>query len=1344
MTGPQQQPHRASDDAAAFPLSAIQRGLLVEAMMAPRVGLNVEQVVLWFDGPLDPVEVAAAWHHVQRRHEVLRVAIRGIDDGEPWHEVAGDAEIELEVHDWRLDDDSSADRVERFVRTDRARPLDLGVAPAMRVALLQRGHEGDVVVWTFPHALLDGRSFTIVAEEVLRTLASIRAGEDPAQRSPSPRFRDHVEAIGAVDHAAAEAHYRALLAGIVEPSPVPVCDDVDAVGEPRHEHEVALGPDDLAVLERTVEAAGATVGTALLAAWGVLVARYSCLDTVVVGSTRSGRHAIARAQEVVGCLINTVPVRVDAHPGRSVHDLLADVRAQQVAVRPFEHTSLVDIRRWSDVPNDVPLLRTAVVLERQLLDTHLRVTCGIAGLARVDVREESGFPILLAAYLDPELGLILRVEHSVTDDGDGRIARLAGHLLSLLQSIATATDSTTLADLRMLPAEERRQVLAELSPPLGPPSSLLVLESIARHVAERPDHVAVVAADDPDGGVTYRALAHRSVALAQILVERGARPEVPVALCLSRSPRFVEAVLACFVARVPYVPVDPTYPPDSIAHMLTDSAATVVLTDDPESAAELPRSDAAVVVLSEVAPHDDDGDPPPDLAASASTPEDTAYVIYTSGSTGAPKGVAVSQRALAELCDAVVDHYALGPDDRVLQFASLSFDVSIEELIPSLTAGATIVLRTTEMAESMAALLAAVEREQLTLLNLPTAFWHVLVDHLSTSGLMLPACVRLVIVGGERAARSALETFLPHAPHAGWTNAYGTTEATITSTVYHLPPGSALPSGELPIGSPLTNTRVYVLGGSGSYFMPIGEPGELWIGGHSVAEGYLGRADLTAERFRPDPWGPPGGRMYFTGDLARWNPDGSLEYLGRVDRQLKVRGFRIEPGEVEAALERRPAIRRAVVGARRNGGGEDLVAWVLPEPGVELDPGTMLDELRTALPAHLVPGHLVPVEDIPHTPGGKVDIAALPSPRQTRATTSKAADTVGLDDPLVAELAASFAVVLELDSCEADTSFFEAGGHSLAAVRLLSRVEQAHGRRVSLSTFHAGPTPVALAAVLRRDEDVDPRSAAYVVPIQPSGSLPPVFGVHVLGEAEVFYRPLAARLGPDQPVYGVSIPEPSPATPTAVEDLASLYRAEIDAVHPDGPLALTAVSLGSYVAFELAQQLSADGREVLLVGLFDAEGPGGRQRVDRWGRVRVHLAELRRTGWSYALGRVANVVERGRTWLRCRTPWGARARRDETAADAFLHEFVMANERAAASYRAQPYAGDVVVFRAAADHFDAPEAIADGLGWKPVVTGELSVEDVPGGHLSMLEEPHVAEVAHVLRSALVEARRRAR
>ncbi len=1314
-----------------FPLTPIQAGLAFESTFGDRSS-NVEQFVCRFDEEdVDAGQMGEAWLEVQRRHDALRTTIHLEGPDGPYQQVHPEPMCGLDVVDRSSLSDTDQDRaLEEWLAHDRRIGVDLTGPEIMRLSLLEFGRRRAALIWTFHHALLDGRSSAAVLEEALDRYDSPTLN---APATPAP-FRRHVLAVSRADQTAAREFFVERFRGWAGPSDGPTggskAGPRAAAGE-HNETEFRLPEEWMQRAGARAGAVDATVGSILLAAWAVLLARWTDTDDVAFGSTRAGRHSSPGAERMVGCLINTVPLRQRVDPDATVDQLLRSVRAFQVDVRPHEHTALFDISDWVGVGADQHLLSTAVVYERELIGTRLRAKGGPWVHRRVELLEKSSFPLMISAHADE--GLRARIEYDTSLYATDTVARMGGHLRRLLESIVESSAETLVGDLTMLTEAEQVLLVDGRNPEPWVGSGDSYVDRFERRVAAQPESIAV----EVMGGesIAYGQLDESANRLAHELLESGATSSSPIALCLPRSPAFIVAMLATMKASAPYLPLDPDYPPDDLRHRVSDSGAQLVIATEATSAA-LSSTDARVLLMDDLLEScaEQRSTAPP----RGTTARDAlAYVIYTSGTTGQPKGVMVSDGSLVDLCDAVAERYGLTPTDRILQFCSLCFDVSVEEIAPTLLAGGTVVLRSADLSSSMAALVDATARDRLSVLNLPSAIWHSLVTHLERSGARLSRTVRLVVVGGEKVSRHAYESWSAIHPDIRWMNGYGPTETTVTCTTFDPRGRYDVASGrELPIGRPLANARAYVLDRFGRNLVPDGLPGELWIGGSGVALGYLGRPDLTEERFRADPFvGGTAARMYRTGDKVRWSRSGDLEYLGRVDRQIKLRGFRIEPEHIERRLEAMDGVGQAFVSLRSGVSGTDrLVGWVTAADGTAvLDAHELLAQVRSLLPSHLVPAALVQVDDLPRTAAGKVDVPALPDPPVPDRASASHDLRVDGDVTLLCRL---FSEVVGAP-VGPDDSFFEVGGNSLLAVRLVGLVESEIGVRLSLPELIASPTARELAHSLAMTSTRE--HLTYLTAIQAAGTSVPLYGLHVIGENASFYRPLSARLGPDHPVFAIAIARPDEHTPTDVAAMAALYVEEIQRHRPDGPLAVAGISLAGFVAFEVAQQLIAAGRDVVSVVLLDSAGPSGERSVGRTRRVRIHLSRLRSGRMSYVQELARRLVDSVR-----QTSWTIRVRFQQllgirTPEELWVHRFVLANTESVGRYQPEPCSSPLLVAHAAGEEFDDPEVVRAGLGWGPFAAGGIEVIDVPGDHMSMLAEPNVETLAEVVRESLDRA-----
>jgi amino acid adenylation domain-containing protein len=1340
------------------PLTPAQAGLLGESVMPSSPGVHVQQVVFGFDDTtLDPSRLRDLWAGLVVRHAALRRICQWRDLPEPRLRQPPAGEILLSVEHY--DGLSATERsrvLDEWLRADRTRGVAVDRAPAWRLAWLTWGNRQATLVWTFHHLFLDGPSIEIVVREFLLAVNGAVAVPPAVGAVAAPDQADHVQALQRRQsdgdlQAQAQAHFAHFLKSFDMPgdggflgqlarSPLGPSPSMAVEDQRVAQCTLGLAPAMVRGLESLAQSVHGSLSNVLKAAWLLVLSRWTGNADVVLGVVRSGRHLLPGAACTVGCLINTVPLRQTLRAGQRLGELLGEVNGSMQALRPFETVALADVLRWSGQKPGTDLLQLLFLFEPRPL--HARVREAFGDDCRVSLLEQGVPGLFLMAYADQ--GIELRLEYGDSVLSEAGAHELLSSLQRLLGAMAGAHPDTPLAALGFLqpPALE---VLQRHAWPAAAVDAVdaCVLTRIESQARERPDALAV---HDLGSGrqLTYAQLDAAANRCADWLCRRGVQTEDRVALGLPRGLDFITAMIAVMKCGAVWVPVDPAYPAQATRHMLVDSGARLLLVQR-GSVWEAPPG-VSVRCMDEA---DDESATETSVLASqrGSALSRPAYLIYTSGSTGTPKGVEVGHQALAAHAQAMVQAYALCPADRVLQFASLSFDVSLEEIVPTLVAGASLVLRDDTMAESLPGFFSAVEAQRLTVLNLPTAFWQACVEHMGLSHSRLSPHVRLMVIGGEKAPRPVFETFRSLQPALRLINAYGPTEATISCTAYDTAVRPELPPGhDVPVGRPLGHARLVVLAPDGS-LAPPGATGELWIGGPCLASGYLGLPALTAERFVPaaealDPslvhWGLK--RLYRSGDLAWWDADGQLRLLGRADRQVKLRGYRIELAQIEASAERLDGVAQAVAAVDRPDAPEaGLMVWVLPRPGQRLEASVLSAELRRQLPAHMWP-HVQVVDRWPVGAGGKIDVQRLIRQSQKEVGAEVAPATTAQGQ--LAVLAGLFAGVLGRSSVSPHESFFDLGGNSLQAIRLIASIERETGWRVSIGQLKSFPSPSALQLVLSGDK---PASSAprYLVEIQPDGSRPPIYGVHSLGSGERFYRPLAACLPADQPLFGLTTGYSLLSEPDlSLERLAQVYFEDIMRHRPEGPLVLAAISMCAYVAFELARQLRAAGRDVRYLVFFDAEGPDGRPPLpDPVRRLRLHGRSMAREGpFRYVLGRLAvRLTYAG--GFRTRLGLALSRRLGLVNAQPYDHPddalFVGQLADMVNAYQPATYEGDLLVFVAEDEaFFDRRQAEKGGLGWSGCCQGRVRLIYTPGGHLSMLSPPFVQTLADQLSASL--------
>ncbi|WP_404384158.1 amino acid adenylation domain-containing protein [Caenispirillum salinarum] len=1026
--------------ADAWPLTPMQAGMAYETELAEAGGVYVQQSVLTLSN-LDPAAFRRAWEALVERHPILRGAVVTEGVTRPLMVVPRSTALPWRVEDWRARTAAEqAQALDRLQAADRAAGFDLAHPPLMHCVLVRLEDDR----WTFlvsrHHVILDGWSLPVLLAEVAADYAAIRAG-GPTAPAPATTFRDHAARMAARNPAADETFWRDTLKSLPSPTPLPWAEPEGGRGA--GESVLRLSRDASAALAALARRLRVTPSVLVQGAWALLLARHAGTDDVVYGLTVSGRPAdLPGVDRMVGLFINTLPLRVAVDEDMTLAAWLTALRDAAQAAEEHGQVALSDLQAWAGHPGRA-LFESVVVFENYPDTTTVNTDNGLR-VESATTAEETNLPLTLAVVPGEAMALHLAWRRDRFDAATAD--RLLAQMDTLLAAFAAADGSEPLAALPLLPDVECAALDGWAVGPHTPAPAATVLEMIGRWTTETPDAPALRWWDG--GAMSFAELDARARALAAVLRARGVGREARAGLLLDRCPEMPVALLAVLMSGGAYVPLDPAYPADRLAYMVADSGADLVLTRD-GLADRVPEGAAALCVDRPLHPASGAA------ALPAPATEDLAYVIYTSGSTGRPKGVAVPHGGLAHYLDWAVDYYRIAEGNGAPLSSSLSFDATITALLGPLAAGRPVTLVPPgDEIEGLAALLA--DHPRFSLLKITPAHLDVLTRLLPRDRLADAA--HALVIGGEALTAATCAPWLEAAPAVRLINEYGPTETVVGCCIHE---AQAADGPAIPIGRPIARTTLRVLD-SRLRPVPIGAAGELFIGGSGVARGYLGRDDLTAERFIADPYGPDGARLYRTGDLCRVRPDGVLEYLGRTDHQVKVRGFRIELGEVEAALRALPTVADAACLAQDDpaGDGKRLVAWVTG--GAE--PAALRDGLATVLPAHMIPAVFVPLEALPLTTNGKVDRSALPAPEATAPAAATAPEAPA--DATEAKLAGLWAEVLGVPGVGRSDGFHALGGHSLKAVQLASRIRAAFGVSMPLKELLARATVAEQAAWL--------------------------------------------------------------------------------------------------------------------------------------------------------------------------------------------------------------------------------------------------------------------------------------
>ena len=1056
---------------ASYPLAPMQQGMLFHSLYE-QSGVYIEQMICSLQEPLNVAAFKQSWQRVVQRHQVLRTSFDWDDSAEPIQRVYKEVELPWEEQDWRgMPGDQQERLLQEYLESDRVLGFDLAEPSSkMRLAIFQLAEADYKLVWTFYHALLDGRGYLIVLKEVFAIYENLcgKAEEDwekpkileeLEKRRPYRDYIDWLQNKTRTDAENAEQFWRQKLSGFAVPTQLTGTREL----EPRSykTQEVRLSVASTSALQSLAEEHQLTLNTLVQGAWALLLSRYSGEEDVVFGATKTfrGSSVVAGMQSMVGLLINTLPVRVWAKPDSLLLPWLNSLRSQWVALREYEHTPLVKIQEWSEVPPGIALFESIVIFENYQVNEALRSQGGNWKLREFQLLEQINYPLCLCAYAGSDL--LLKITYDRSQFEDRAIARMLGHLETLLEGMA-ANPNQRLGDVPLLTAAERHQLLIEWNDTHREYASDCVHQLFEKQVEQNPDAIAVVCGDKQ---LTYRELNARANQLASYLRSLGVCPEKLVGICMERSLEMAVGRLGILKAGGAYAPLDPVYPKERLALMVEGSQVSVLLTKE-RWLGNLPKYQGPIVCLDadweKIAPESSDN------LDSGVTPENLIYVIHTSGSTGKPKGAGVYHRGFTNLVNWFATEFQFTKSDRVLLTSSLSFDLTQKNIFAPLIVGGTLHLFDCQIYDPEK-ICQSVGEAAVTWLNCTPSAFYPLVAQSERGSFVNLKSLRYVFLGGEPISLSILKTWLdsPNC-NAKIVNSYGPTECTDVCAFYVLERPEEFADRAIPIGKPIFNTQLLVLD-QNLQLLPVGKVGELCVGGEGVGPGYINNAEMTDRKFLPNAYSEEAeARLYKTGDLVRYAADGNIEFIGRIDHQVKIRGFRIELGEVEALLAKHPGVREVLVVAREDSpGNKSLVAYLIPHQDLEerLTTSKLHRYLKEKLPDYSIPSAFVMLEAFPLTPSGKVDRRALPAPEALRPELD-ARDVLPQTEAerLIAEV---WQEVLQLERVGIHDNFAELGGHSLLMVRVHHKLKKififSEGQKLTMVEMFQYPTIHALA-----------------------------------------------------------------------------------------------------------------------------------------------------------------------------------------------------------------------------------------------------------------------------------------
>ncbi|MEM7337491.1 MAG: amino acid adenylation domain-containing protein [Actinomycetota bacterium] len=1188
----------------AFPLTPTQSGMLFHTLAEPGAGLYVGQFLYRLDGEVDRPALTAAWQAVVDTHPGLRSVYRWRDLDRALQVVRPPGSVTASLGHHHANGDHAAvidHDVDAFLARDRQVVFELDVAPPQRLTLIDAA-DGHRLVWTFHHIALDGWSVSLVLDELFAHYEAARAGRavEAVQRRP---VEDHLRWLERQDTDAAHRFWTEQLAGFTSTTALPRRSTARAVDAGRGYGAArrTLSAASTEALTHFARSQRVTVSTVLQAVWGLVLSRYERSDDVVFGVTTSGRPGeLPGAEDIVGMFVTTLPTRMSTDATQLLGPWLHAIQQRQLEIRDHEYASLADIQRWSGFGPNESVFDSLLIYEN--FPEHEPAPDATVRIAERIYRLQSNYPLSLIAVPGDEL--LLKLVYEPNEFEPSTIELLVDHVDALIHALIAAPEpaSTPLAELTMVGSDEAAQLQswahgAAVGSSLG--DGPFLPERIRAWADATPDAIAVACGAEQ---LTYQELVHAADQLARELRAAGVGPNQFVGLLLDRSVDLAVGILGVQSAGAAYVPLDPAYPLARLQFMVDDAAAPVIVTspatlaavpsivdraperDGSEATGEPPGTTPATVIASGplvVVPtgvervEEQQVDGSPAEWASMVEPEHLAYMIYTSGSTGTPNGVPIDHANLQASTAARTTWYGHDPSAYLL-LSSFSFDSSVAGIFWTLASGGRLVLP--EPGEELdVRVLARLIRDHRVshTLCLPSLY-QLLLRFASPSDL---ATLATVIVAGEACSHELVEHHSATLATVALVNEYGPTEATVWCTAHQC---RADEPGPVPIGGPTPGAEVVVLDATGRP-AGVGVPGELHVGGLGLARGYHNRPELTDHRFVTR----EGRRLFRTGDVATVRPDGVIEFGGRIDHQVKIRGIRVELGEIEAVLVGQPHVTDAVAAVLDGASGPQITAYVTLEYDA---PTPLLTDVQAAVREHLpdafVPARLMVLDELPRLPNGKVDRGRLPAPPADDHDAVRRHPSTDLEHT-IAEI---WADLLPDSAFGIDDDFFDVGGHSLLAVSLVEKIRQATGADLPLASLLGTPTIAALAAEVRGNDEP---SWQCLVPLQPKGSRTPIYLIPPAAGTALSFRDMVGTIDPDQPLYCFEpVGSDGNAEPhKTVEAMAAHYIDELIEAQPDGHYRIGGSCLGAIVAWEMACRLEEAGTPAELVVLLDAGPP---------------------------------------------------------------------------------------------------------------------------------------------------------
>ena len=1044
-----------------YKLSPMQEGILFHSISEPNSGVYVIQWLNTVKESLDLISFKQAWALVIDRHEILRTRFEWEGVDELVQIVEPGIDVPLNFHDWRkIPDEELQVRFEEYLVSDRFRGIKLNETPIFHVSLFQTADSEFRYVWTYHHIIIDGSTCRLILEDLYSIYHALTENRTIHLSKPRP-YSDYIDWLSLQDFSQDKEYWQNILKGYSVPARLPESNKVPE--KPLRKiyvsESLVLDESLTSKLEKFTRAQNVQMNQLIQAAWSLILYHYCGNQDVVYGIIRACRNStIEGATSIAGLFINNLPIRVRITDNLSLNDLIKDIQRQNKELRERENTPIVQIKKWSEVSEGLDLFETLYIFARGSYNSYFNAKGGRWSNLDFHEHNQTNYPITFFAFAESKI--LLKLEYDQRRLEQWMVKKMLSGTRVLLEAMldnphSCATDlpymsETALSELAAWNNTQRDYNLDQT-----------LMDIFEQQVRLTPDSVALVVEDRI---FAYRELNERANRLARYLKQVGIGPEIIVGLFMERSLEMVVGIYGILKAGGAYMPLDPDYPAERIEFMIEDTNATVILTQQ-HLIDQLPQVNAQFICIdsewNEICRQSDSN------FESNVKANNAAYVIFTSGSTGRPKGAVNEHRGIVNRLLWMQEEYRLDATDRVIQKTPYSFDVSVWEFFWPLLNGATLVVARPGGHRDSAYLINTIVKNNITTIHFVPSMLQIFLEDRNVSSC---TCLKRVICSGEALPYMLQERFFKLLD-AELHNLYGPTEAAVDVTYWACRRDSDMHL--VPIGRPVANTQMYILDRQ-MRLVPIGIPGELYIGGVQVGRGYMNRPELTAEKFLPDPFSErPGARLYKTGDLCRYLPDGNIEYIGRTDFQIKIRGLRIELGEIEYVIGQHPDVREAVVIAYGEGGDKRLAAYIILKDDRELNVDGLRSHLKEKLAEYMVPSSFIRMDGFPLTSSGKVDRRALPAPVAKRQT---GIDFVAPQSDIEKTIAAIWKDILKLEKIGVNDNFFDLGGHSLLLLRVMNRLQQLFGRPLTVVDMFQRPTIHALTMFLTGEPQKTPPS----------------------------------------------------------------------------------------------------------------------------------------------------------------------------------------------------------------------------------------------------------------------------